>query len=195
MLTSFGSREHRVAAEEIGVAAFLTKPIRQSQLYNSMITAMGLSAAAPPKDRATADSPAAAPPVPAPASSPPDTAVLDAHTIDALKALCPDDRGAFLQELITPFLQETSAHLADLNMAVDAADTCVLDYTAHALRGSCTYMGAQNMAILCQRIQALSQQPITPMADIITTIEQLTAEFDRVRHALESETRQLMNPS
>jgi HPt (histidine-containing phosphotransfer) domain-containing protein len=150
---------------------------------------------APPTALATAGSPDDAPPVPTPTSGPQDAAALDPQTINALKTLCPDDSESFLQELITPFLQETSAHLADLNMAVDAADTCVLDYTAHALRGSCTYMGAQNMAILCQRIQALSQQPITPMADIITTIEQLTAEFDRVRHALESETRQLMNPS
>jgi hypothetical protein len=51
------------------------------------------------------------------------------------------------------------------------------------------------MVTLCQSLQALSQQPITPMADIITAIEQLTAEFDRVRHALEAETRQLEKES
>jgi hypothetical protein len=33
------------------------------------------------------------------------------------------------------------------------------------------------------------------MADIIAAIEQLTAEFDRVRHALEAEIRQFKNES
>ena len=132
-------------------------------------------------------------PSPFQSTAPQDTAALDAQTIDALKTLCPDGSTAFLQELITPFLQETSSQLADLNTAVDAADTYALEYTAHALKGSCTYMGAQNMAMLCQNVQILSQQPVTPMADIIAAIEQLTAEFDRVRHALEAETKQLKN--
>lgn len=141
----------------------------------------------------TADSPDDIPPVPALTSGPQDAVALDPQTINALKTLCPDDSESFLQELIAPFLQETSAQLADLNRAVEAADTDTLDYTAHALKGSCTYIGAQNMATLCQSLQALSQQPITPMADIIAAIEQLTAEFDRVRHALEAEIRQIEN--
>jgi CheY-like chemotaxis protein len=191
MLTSFGNRDHAVEAEEVGIAAYLTKPICQSQLYNSIITVMGMSLAAPPTDLATADSPDHAPPVLAPTSGSQDAAALDPQTINTLKTLCPDDSASFLQELITPFLQETSTQLADLNLAVEAADTDTLDYTAHALKGSCAYIGAQHMVTLCQSLQALSQQPITPMADIITAIEQLTAEFDRVRHALEAETRQL----
>jgi signal transduction histidine kinase/DNA-binding response OmpR family regulator len=191
MLTSFGNRDHAAEAEEVGIAAYLTKPICQSQLYNSIITVMGMSLAAPPTDLATADSPDHAPPVLAPTSGSQDAAALDPQTINTLKTLCPDDSASFLQELITPFLQETSTQLADLNLAVEAADTDTLDYTAHALKGSCAYIGAQHMVTLCQSLQALSQQPITPMADIITAIEQLTAEFDRVRHALEAETRQL----
>ena len=195
MLTSFGNRDHAVEAEEVGIAAYLTQPIRPSQLYNSIITVMGMSLAAPPPDLATADSPDDAPPVPTPTAAPQEAAALDAQTINALKTLCPDDSASFLQELITPFLQETSTQLADLNMAVEAADTHALENTAHALKGSCAYIGAQNMATLCQSLQALSRQPITPMADIITAIKQLTAEFERVRHALEAETRQLENES
>lgn len=195
MLTSFGNRDHAVEAEEVGIAAYLTKPIRPSQLYNSIITVMGMSLATPPTDLATADRPDEAPPVPAPTSSPQDAAALDVQTINTLKTLCPDDSASFLQELITPFLQETSTQLADLNMAVEATDTYALEYTAHALKGSCAYIGAQNMVTLCQSLQTLSQQPITPMADIIAAIEQLTAEFDRVRHALDAETRQIENES
>ena len=189
MLTSFGNRDHAIEAEAAGIAAYLTKPIHQSQLYNSIITVMGMSLAAPPPALAIADSPDDAPPIPAPTPGRQDIAALDAQTINALRTLCPDDSASFLQELITPFLQETSTQLADLNMAVEAADTHALEYTAHALKGSCAYIGAQNMATLCQSLQALSRQPITPMADIITAIEQLTAEFERVRHALEAETR------
>lgn len=195
MLTSFGNRDHAVEAEKVGIAAYLTKPIHQSQLYNSIVTVMGMSLAAPPPDLATADSPDDTPPVPTPTSGPQDAAALDAQTINTLKMLCPDDSTSFLQELITPFLQETSTQLVDLNTAVEAADTHALEYTAHALKGSCAYIGAHNMATLCQSLQTLSRQPITPMADIITAIEQLTAEFERVRHALEAETRQIENES
>jgi CheY-like chemotaxis protein len=195
MLTSFGNQDHALEAEEIGIAAYLTKPIHPSQLYKRMITVMGMSVAAPPKHLATADSPDDTSPVPAPTSGPRDAAALDAQTINALKTLCPDDSASFLQELIAPFLQDTSAQLTDLNRAVAAADTDALDYTAHALKGSCAYMGAHNMATLCQSLQALSQHPITPIVDIIGVIEQLTAEFDRVRHALEAETRDLKHHS
>ncbi|MDH3598330.1 MAG: ATP-binding protein, partial [Candidatus Tectomicrobia bacterium] len=82
MLTSFGNQDHRVEAEEIGIAAFLTKPIRQSQLYNSVMTVMGMSVATPPNALATADSPADTPPTPAPTSGPQDADPLDAQTIE-----------------------------------------------------------------------------------------------------------------
>jgi signal transduction histidine kinase/DNA-binding response OmpR family regulator len=41
LLTSFGQRGDDVAAREIGVAAYLTKPVRQSQLYDCLSTVVG----------------------------------------------------------------------------------------------------------------------------------------------------------
>ncbi len=45
LLTSFGQREDVAAAREIGVAAYLTKPVRQSQLYDCLSNVIGHSSA------------------------------------------------------------------------------------------------------------------------------------------------------
>jgi PAS domain S-box-containing protein len=38
LLTSFGERRHSVVAQEVGIAAYLTKPVRQSRLFESLTT-------------------------------------------------------------------------------------------------------------------------------------------------------------
>jgi PAS domain S-box-containing protein len=40
LLTSFGERRHSVVAEEAGIAAYLTKPVRQSKLFETLTTVM-----------------------------------------------------------------------------------------------------------------------------------------------------------
>ncbi|HEY3580751.1 MAG TPA: response regulator, partial [Pyrinomonadaceae bacterium] len=55
MLTSFGERGDVATAQEIGIAAYLTKPVRQAQLFNCLTNVVGASAgqevipAPPPK--------------------------------------------------------------------------------------------------------------------------------------------------
>ena len=40
LLTSFGERRHSVVAQEVGIAAYLTKPVRQSKLFETLTTVM-----------------------------------------------------------------------------------------------------------------------------------------------------------
>jgi two-component system sensor histidine kinase/response regulator len=47
MLTSFGERGHGAAAREAGVAAYLTKPVRQSQLFDCLANVMSAAAVTP----------------------------------------------------------------------------------------------------------------------------------------------------
>ena len=52
LLTSVGHDEHAAAAREVGIAAYLTKPVRQSQLYDCLASVMGDTVsprAAPPR--------------------------------------------------------------------------------------------------------------------------------------------------
>jgi PAS domain S-box-containing protein len=70
MLTSFGERGHGAAAREAGVAAYLTKPVRQSQLFDCLATVVN---AAP----VSSERPAA--------SLPPDPALLTKHTLNEAK--------------------------------------------------------------------------------------------------------------
>ena len=114
---------------------------------------------------------------------PPSTAI-DATTFAALQALCPDDHNALWQELVTPFLQETSGQLTELHQAATAANQDNLNRSAHALKGCCEYMGAHGMVRICQEIQMLSQTPIISQTEVIAALQELTAEFDRVRQDL-----------
>jgi len=60
LLTSFGQRGDDVAARDIGVAAYLTKPVRQSQLYDCLATVVGQPSASAGPD-APCELPAARP--------------------------------------------------------------------------------------------------------------------------------------
>jgi signal transduction histidine kinase/CheY-like chemotaxis protein len=51
LLTSFGQRGDDAAARDIGVAAYLTKPVRQSQLYDCLSTVVGHAPAGPDAPR------------------------------------------------------------------------------------------------------------------------------------------------
>jgi PAS domain S-box-containing protein len=50
MLTSFGERGHGTAAREAGVAAYLTKPVRQSQLFDCLANVISTATVAPERD-------------------------------------------------------------------------------------------------------------------------------------------------
>jgi two-component system, sensor histidine kinase and response regulator len=50
MLTSFGERVHGATAREAGVAAYLTKPVRQSQLFDCLANVISTATVAPERD-------------------------------------------------------------------------------------------------------------------------------------------------
>ena len=50
MLTSFGERGHGATAREAGVAAYLTKPVRQSQLFDCLANVISAAAVTPEVD-------------------------------------------------------------------------------------------------------------------------------------------------
>ena len=49
LMTSVTQRGHAARSEEVGIAAYLTKPVRQSQLYDCLRTVMGAGAQASPE--------------------------------------------------------------------------------------------------------------------------------------------------
>jgi two-component system sensor histidine kinase/response regulator len=58
MLTSYGQRGDATNAREAGVAAYLTKPVRQSQLFDCLANVVSQSIVKPPQDSATLERPA-----------------------------------------------------------------------------------------------------------------------------------------
>ena len=115
---------------------------------------------------------------------------LNAETFGALKKLSATTAPTLLIELIDTFLQDTTSHLQTLRKAAALSDTTALVQTAHALKGSSRYIGAQHLAAICQTLQQLGQDGCVMNA--VAHIEQLADEFKRVREALEKESQVLL---
>ncbi len=54
MLTSFGARGHGAAARDAGVAAYMTKPVRQSQLFDCLANVISVANTPPPQNTLSA---------------------------------------------------------------------------------------------------------------------------------------------
>ncbi len=89
------------------------------------------------------------------------------------------------RELIAVFLHETPERLAALRHAAAAGDGRAVKFVAHTLKGTCGYLGAGGLARICQELERLTAAgPVTPGLPLL---DELEAEFGRVRAALERE--------
>jgi PAS domain S-box-containing protein len=105
---------------------------------------------------------------------------LDQSVLDDLHKVGPD----FLSGLVGIFLREAPARLAALDEAMKSSDWDSVKRIGHALKGSCSTVGAAGMAKICAELQAAGASE-----DLLRTVEllrQLEEEFGRVRPALEA---------
>ncbi len=102
---------------------------------------------------------------------------VDPLVLDMLASLQEDGEPDLLVELITLFLQETSARLTDLAGApIDAPSTARV---AHSIKGSAGNLGASGLQALAARLEAAAEegQPEHTLRMLVAEIE---AEFRRV---------------
>ncbi len=115
---------------------------------------------------------------------------LDGDAFAALKELGEDDGdGEFLTGIIQQFIEDASSRMGALRSAVRAGDAVTLEKTAHSLKSSSAYVGALTMAELCKELQELGRSG--KVGGAVELVEQLCAEFDRVREVLELEVSKL----
>ncbi len=112
-----------------------------------------------------------------------DPAVLDPGRFDTLREL-DDGDGVVLRELTAAFVADAASQLDRLREAAAEGDPEVLERGAHALKGAAASIGAVTLAELCAALERLAWGRVLGEAPAI--IEQLDAEFNRVRDALTS---------
>ncbi|HYC71129.1 MAG TPA: Hpt domain-containing protein [Opitutaceae bacterium] len=118
-----------------------------------------------------------------------DQPVLDSNSLENLRALSPDDGGAFVREVIEIFLQETPSRLTELDRALAAADVPAITHLAHSIKGSCANFGATRLAAVSLAMELAAKRSDVPAARAAGP--ELVAAYDATRVALENFLRDL----
>jgi HPt (histidine-containing phosphotransfer) domain-containing protein len=107
---------------------------------------------------------------------------LDPNFIKDIRELEDAGEPGFLAKLINSYLTDSPEKLACLKNAVEMGDCQAAAPLAHNLRGSSGLFGALRLAKLLTELETASRSDDAAAAAAV--IEQVGAEFDRVRHAL-----------
>ncbi len=167
-----GDRERCLAA---GMDDYTSKPVQVDVLAALVRKWAHPHASATPGAEAL-------PPPGAPSEHASRSSVLDATVLATLHDLCDEDGPEFLSSLIEAFIQSATTHIEILRTGAITGDTATLERTAHSLKSSSASLGALGLAKLCQALQESGRAGSITAAE--ADVEQLAAEFDRVRQAL-----------
>lgn len=77
---------------------------------------------------------------------------LDHSTFNKLREIL----GPTLQQVVTPFLEDTPKYLACLEQAIQSEDAKEVQMAAHAIKGSSSNLGATHLAVLAKEIEELA---------------------------------------
>jgi CheY-like chemotaxis protein/HPt (histidine-containing phosphotransfer) domain-containing protein len=160
VLSTLGDRA--AEASELGVAAWLTKPVSKAQLQ-SALARIEQPNAVPIELAASIDSP------------------LDEAALSALRELMGDD----FTDVIRTFFSETVAHLTAMDGALEKADLVVLGRCAHSLMSSSDSVGAVVVRSLAQTLEAHARSS-DQLEEAGRLVAALRAAFDELRPQLEA---------
>lgn len=107
---------------------------------------------------------------------------VDDDAIQALRELDRPGEQSFLAEMIQIFFEDSPPRLAALRSALARGDAAEVTDVAHALKGSCSNFGAQDLERLCKSLESAGRSGQLDGADAL--LEELFAEYARVRAAL-----------
>lgn len=109
--------------------------------------------------------------------------ILDPNAIEALRAVSPEDGGAFFRELVDIFLQDTPRRIAEIEVALATKHTADLTRAAHSIKGSSSNFGAVALFDIARRMEQSAKDQAYPAVQAL--LPALQAEFSRVKAALE----------
>ena len=96
-----------------------------------------------------------------------------------------------LYEVIDIYLETAPKLLQDIGISVASADTLALRPAAHSLKSISGTLGALILYELCQKLEMMARVGInngTPLPlEAVTILQQIEAEYERVKEALQVE--------
>ncbi len=166
-LSAGTSEDERRVSFEAGMDDWLTKPLQKEDLARVLRRWLGRGPSGP------AATPQAPPAPPAAAE------ILDPERLALLREAGP----GFLGELADLALETAPALLADLRRAVGEGDAETAEFLAHTLKSRWFNLGARRLAELCAELEEQARED--GAGGLKPGLEQVAAEFERVRAALE----------
>lgn len=109
--------------------------------------------------------------------------VINSATISNLRALGGKDPG-FLREIVTIFLSDMPARIAELEAGLAAGETEKFVRAAHSIKGSAANLGATRLQGAAERLENRTIQFGSALTG--TLLAEIISEFARARRELES---------
>jgi HPt (histidine-containing phosphotransfer) domain-containing protein len=119
-------------------------------------------------------------------SAPSEEPAVDRARLDELADLGDEEEPEWINTILRKFEEDTASRIVKLVVASETGNATDLAHAAHALKGSCSNIGAGTMSRIALKLQALGQGGgVSGAGDLIHALEQ---EFARVHLALEQYT-------
>jgi two-component system, sensor histidine kinase and response regulator len=165
-----GDREKALAA---GMDDYLAKPVKHEELDAVLERWIPNPEQEAPDHTSDEDS-----------KTPEETPGLDLSVLESRRGNQSDGEPDKLARIVALFIDDVPLRLDELRRAVERGEAQIVDETAHMLKGGSGYMGASQMVKICAGIQDLVASGELSRAPEM--LDELEAEFERIRPALQS---------
>ena len=107
--------------------------------------------------------------------------LLDQNAIESLRALSPDDGDGFLKEILTIFLEDTPARIAELHNFRTSGNPDGFIRAAHSIKGSSSNIGAIELRSVAAELENQARQHgITQINDHLNKVEAAYARLQAI---------------
>jgi PAS domain S-box-containing protein len=199
------------ASPAVPLTTFLHKPIKQSQLYQTITRLLGCQSDQSVCDRLMFDQPIATPTIVVPPNgqrrnetyvephsefqkSSRSVATLDITALQEIEKMAYSDPANFLIEMIDCYFEEAPKLLDMMKVAILHRDVPTIYRSAHTLRSMGVTLGALHLAALCRSVESVTKArnpseglALVTVEQLVNTVDQLEIEHDKVTAALVEE--------
>lgn len=112
---------------------------------------------------------------------------IDMNKLEDLRALDRPGHEGFLTKIGTAFLNDAHRRVAEMAHGIEAQDPQRVDMAAHALKGSCAYLGATRLAELCRALEEKAEAGDLGGGE--AAVDEIRRELDTVSALLTEEMK------